>query len=146
MSATVGAALKKIATYLITDKKALKVVGTIILIILIVILMPIIALLGLFSGSIEIDTDSLHEMIAQQQSAAMTSWYDVENAMRSAGYDQLRIQEAQVLVTFALYDHASQRLLAKGIHTEILVPTHKDWNEDLLSPTETEEPICTLTM
>ena len=108
MSATVGAALKKIATYLITDKKALKVVGTIILIILIVILMPIIALLGLFSGSIEINTDYLHEMVAQQQSAAMSSWNTVESAMRTAGYDQLRIQEAQVLVTFALYDHAAQ--------------------------------------
>ena len=40
----------------------------------------------------------------------------------------------------------AERLLAKGLHTEILVPTHKDWNEDLLSQPETEEPVCTLTM
>ena len=40
----------------------------------------------------------------------------------------------------------AERLLAKGIHTEILVPIHKDWNEDLLSQPETEEPVCTLTM
>lgn len=108
MSATVGAALKKVAVYLLKDKKALKFVGGAILVILIVILMPIIALLGLFSGTIDIDTDHLHEMIAQQQSAIMSSWYDVESAMREAGYDQQRIQEAQVLVTFALYNHASQ--------------------------------------
>ena len=38
------------------------------------------------------------------------------------------------------------KLQEKGIHTEILVPTHKDWNEDLLSPEETEEQVCTLTM
>ena len=108
MSATVGAALKRVAVYLLKDKKALKFVGGTILVILIVILMPIIALLGLFSGTIDIDTDHLHEMIAQQQSAIMSSWYDVESAMREAGYDQQRIQEAQVLVTFALYDQASQ--------------------------------------
>ena len=65
MSATVGAALKKVAVYLIQDKKALKFVGGTILVILIVILMPIIALLGLFSGTIDIDTDRLHEMVAQ---------------------------------------------------------------------------------
>lgn len=108
MSATVGAALKKVAVYLLKDKKALKFVGGAILVILIVILMPIIALLGLFSGTIDIDTDHLHEMIVQQQSVIMSSWYDVESAMREAGYDQQRIQEAQVLVTFALYNHASQ--------------------------------------
>lgn len=108
MSATVGAALKKVAVYLIQDKKALKLVGGTILVILIVILMPIIALLGLFSGSINIDTDRLHEMVAQQQSAALTSWSNVESAMIAAGYDQQRIQEARMLVTFALYNHTSE--------------------------------------
>lgn len=38
------------------------------------------------------------------------------------------------------------KLQEKGIHAEILVPTHKDWNEDLLHLTETEEPVCTMTM
>ena len=38
MSATVAAALKKIAVYILTDKKALKVVGGIILGIIIIIL------------------------------------------------------------------------------------------------------------
>lgn len=108
MSATVGAALKKVAVYLIQDKKALKFVGGTILVILIVILMPIIALLGLFSGSINIDTDRLHEMVAQQQAAALTSWSNVESAMIAAGYDQQRIQEARMLVTFALYNHTSE--------------------------------------
>ena len=45
MSATVAAALKKIAVYILTDKKALKVVGGIILGIIIIIIMPIVALL-----------------------------------------------------------------------------------------------------
>ena len=74
MSATVAAALKKIAVYILTDKKALKVVGGIILGIIIFIIMPIVALLGIFTGSVGIDTDRLHEMIAEQQSVAIESW------------------------------------------------------------------------
>lgn len=46
----------------------------------------------------------------------------------------------------AAANRIAERLLVKGIHTEILVPTHKDWNEDLLSSSETEEQIYTLTM
>lgn len=108
MSATVAAALKKIAVYILTDKKALKVVGGIVLGIIIIIIMPIVALIGIFNGSIDIDTDRLHEMIAEQQSVAIESWTNVETAMTNAGFDSLRIQEAQALFTFALYDHASE--------------------------------------
>ena len=90
MSATVAAALKKIAVYILTDKKALKVVGGIILGIIIIIIMPIVALLGIFTGSVDIDTDRLHEMIAEQQSVAIESWSNVETAMTNAGYDSLR--------------------------------------------------------
>ena len=32
----------------------------------------------------------------------------------------------------------AEKLYAQGIQTEILVPTHKDWNEDLLFPEESE--------
>lgn len=41
----------------------------------------------------------------------------------------------------------SDKLFTNGIKSQILVPIHKDWNEDLLyPPDETEEEICTLTM
>ena len=43
MSATVAAALKKVAVYIFTDKKALKTVGGIVLGIIIIIVMPIVA-------------------------------------------------------------------------------------------------------
>ena len=43
MSATVAAALKKIAVALLTDKKALKTIGGIVLGVLIIIIMPIVA-------------------------------------------------------------------------------------------------------
>ena len=37
----------------------------------------------------------------------------------------------------------SDKLFTQGIQTEILVPSHKDWNEDLLYPEESEdEDLC----
>ena len=74
MSATVAAALKKIAVWLLTDKKALKTVGGIVLGIIIIIIMPIVAILSIFGGGVDIDTGRLHEMIAEQQSVSAERW------------------------------------------------------------------------
>lgn len=68
MSAAIGAALKKIAVYVFTDKKALKTVGGIVLCIVIIIIMPIVAVVSIFNGSIEIDTDRLQTMVIQNLS------------------------------------------------------------------------------
>ena len=86
MSATVAAALKKIAVYILTDKKALKVVGGIVLGIIIIIIMPIVAIIGIFTGSVEIDTGHLHEMIQENQSASMETWNMIETSMTDTGY------------------------------------------------------------
>lgn len=108
MSATVGAALKKVATYILTDKKALKTVGISLGIVIVIIIMPIIALLGIFNGTVDIDTDRLRQLIQDNQSAMIENWTKVETAMTNAGYDSMRIQEAQTLYVFALYDHADE--------------------------------------
>lgn len=59
MSATVGAALKKVAVALLTDKRVLKTLGGIVLGILIIIIMPVVAVISVFSGNIELDTNAL---------------------------------------------------------------------------------------
>ena len=69
-----------------TDKKALKVVGGIMIGIIIIIIMPIVAILGIFTGSIDINTDRLHEMISEQQSVSMERWTEVEKR-----HDQRRL-------------------------------------------------------
>ncbi len=104
----VGAALKKVATYILTDKKALKVVGMITGIVIVIFIMPIIAILGLFNGTIDIDTDRLHQMIQENQSGMAKNWTEIETAMTNAGYTTTRIQEAQTLYVFALYDYADE--------------------------------------
>lgn len=115
MSATVAAALKKLAVAVITDKKTRKVVIGIVLGILVLLIMPVIAVVSIFNGSIEIDTARLQEMVMQNLSAedmAMLQAVEdtmlaIEDEMTAAGFAE-RTQEAQVLYALALSDTAHE--------------------------------------
>lgn len=115
MSATVAAALKKIAVYILTDKKALKTVFGIVIGIIIIIIMPIVAIVSIFNGNIEIDTDRLQTMLVENLSAeeqaklqfVEDTMYGIETAMKDAGHTG-RIKEAQVLYVLALSDKANE--------------------------------------
>lgn len=115
MSAAVGAALKKIAVALLTDKRVLKVIGEIILGILIIIVMPIAAVIGVFSGEIEIDTKALQQQIVaemtdeqkKQLQLVEDTMKAIETAMKDAGFTS-RVKDAQVLFVLALSDYATQ--------------------------------------
>ncbi len=100
----VAAVAKKVIAYVVTDKKAMKVVCGIILGVIVIICMPIAALLGIFSGGIEIDTNRLQEMLQENQTVLVEGWSEVESGMTNAGYDATRIQEAQLLFVFSLYE------------------------------------------
>lgn len=111
MSATVAVALKKIAVYFFTDKKALKTLCGIVLGIIIIIVMPMAAVIGIFNGDIEIDTDRLQTMVMQNLSAeekdklqfVEDTMKSIDEKMKSAGFNG-REKEAQVLYVLALYD------------------------------------------
>lgn len=111
MSAAVGAALKKFAVYIFTDKKALKTVIGIVLGIIIIVVMPIVAVVSLFNGNIAIDTDRLQTMVVQNLSAEEKSklqfvedtMNSIDEKMKAAGFDG-RVKEAQVLYVLALSD------------------------------------------
>lgn len=104
----VAAVAKKVIAYVVTDKKAMKVVCGIVLGVIVIICMPIAALLGIFSGGIEIDTNRLQEMLQENRTVLMEQWTDVETGMTNAGYDSTRIQEAQLLYVFSLYEYVEE--------------------------------------
>ena len=114
MSATVAAALKKIAVSLLTNPKILKTVLGIVLGIIIIIIMPIVAIVSIFNGGIEIDTDRLQTMVVETLSAeeqqklqfVEDTMYAIETAMTEKGFTAERTKEAQVLYTLALSDHS----------------------------------------
>ncbi len=116
MSATVAAALKKIAVSLLTDKKVLKTVGGIVLGIIILIIMPVVAVVSVFDGTINIDTDRLRQIVvenmsAEEQARLQAAWdtmYEIEDAMTAAGFLAYQVKEAQVLYVFALDEYAGE--------------------------------------
>ncbi|WP_077534085.1 hypothetical protein [Massiliimalia massiliensis] len=115
MSATVAAALKKIAVSLLTNPKVVKTILGIVLGIIIIIIMPIVAIVSIFNGSIEIDTDRLQTMVVENLSAeeqqklqfAQDTMYAIEDEMKTAGFGG-RVKEAQVLYVLALSGYASE--------------------------------------
>ena len=115
MSAAVGAALKKIAVALFTDPKVLKTVLGIVLGIVIIIVMPIVAVVSIFNGGIEIDTDKLQQQVMAQMSAeekaklqfVEDTMKSIESEMTAAGFTG-RVKEAQVLYVLALSDYAHE--------------------------------------
>ena len=111
MSATIAAALKKLAVYILTDKKTLKIAIGIILGVIIIIIMPIVAVVSIFNGDINIDTDRLQPMVVQNLSAedkvklqfVEDTMNSIDEKMKAAGFNG-RIKEAQVLYVLALSD------------------------------------------
>ncbi len=115
MSATVGAALKKIAVSLLTDPKTLKFVGGIVIGVIVIIVMPIAAVVSVFNGEIRIDTDRLQQIVVENLSAeeqaklqkVEDTMFGIEEKMNAAGFTG-RAKEAQVLYVLALSDYAEE--------------------------------------
>lgn len=121
MSATVGAALKKIAVTLLTNPKALKTVGGIALGIIIVLIMPLVAILSVFSGSIEIDHDRLNTIIQQNISDdQMQSLQKINDTMTEVEkqLDKKKLSDyktqAEVIYLFALSDKSDEKDFVKN--------------------------------
>ena len=116
MSATVAAALKKIAVAVLTDKKLRRTVIGIVLGVIIIIIMPVAAVISLFNGDIEIDTDRLQTLVVENLSAeekaklqaVEDTMYAIETAMTEKGFTAERTKEAQVLYVLVLSDYAEQ--------------------------------------
>lgn len=116
MSATVAAALKKIAVAVLTDKKLRRTVLGIILGVIIIIIMPVAAVISLFNGDIEIDTDRLQTLVVEnlsaEEKAKLQAVEDmmkaIEVAMTEKGFTAEKVKEAQVLYVLALSDYAEQ--------------------------------------
>lgn len=107
MSLTLGAALKKLAVAGVTDTKILRKVAVFMLSILVGILMPMAAVLGIFTGKIEINKDDIENAMDSDKVAyyqRMDNMYQsIGDEMTNSGYVHRR-EEAQVLFVMYLTD------------------------------------------
>ena len=115
MSATVAAALKKLSAVVLSDKNNLKTVVGIIFGIIVIIVMPIAAVLSIFSGDMNIDTDRLQQMITESLTSEEEdnlkfiedTMLTLDEKMTAAGFPD-RVKEAQVLYVLALSDYSRE--------------------------------------
>ena len=122
MSATVAAALKKIAVAVLTDKKLRRTVLSIVLGVIIIIIMPVAAVISLFNGDIEIDTDRLHTLVVENLSAEGKAKLQavedmmkaIESAMTERGFTAEKTKEAQALYIFFCMSNQGMKALPKG--------------------------------
>lgn len=115
MSATVAAALKKLSAIVLSDKNNLKTAVGIIIGIIVIIVMPIAAVLSIFSGDMNIDTDRLQQMITESLTSEEEdnlkfiedTMLSLDKKMTDAGFRD-RVKEAQVLYVLALSDYSRE--------------------------------------
>lgn len=115
MSATVAAALKKLSAVVLSDKNNLKTAVGIIIGIIVIIVMPIAAVLSIFSGDMSIDTDRLQQMITESLTSEEEynlkfiedTMLTLDEKMTAAGFPD-RVKEAQVLYVLALSDYSRE--------------------------------------
>jgi len=100
--------LKKVAVAIVSDKKGRKVVIGIVLGIIFVIMMPIIAIMGIFSGGIDLGLDDINSLIEQQQTVGESTLTAIEESMLDEGYSQLKVEEAQAIYLLALFDKTDE--------------------------------------
>lgn len=121
VSATIGAALKKIAVALLTDKKVIKTIGGIAIGIIIIVVMPIVAVVSVFNGSMDIDTDKLNQSIQENISAEQMenlqlindTMTEVENQLKNKKLSDYNTQ-AEVIYLFSLSDKSEDEDFVKN--------------------------------
>ena len=96
--------LKKIGTAVLSNKKGRKVVGGIILGSLVLLMTPAAVVLGIFSGSMDINTDGVQTIVKDRQATEEKRYAEIEQAMTEAGYGEIKIREAQEVYSFALFN------------------------------------------
>jgi len=112
MSAALGAALKKIAVALLSDKRTWKVIGAVVLGLILLIIFPLSVLATLNTGAgLKLDSDALRksflENMSMENKAVLQAMEDgmltIEKRMIEAGFPA-RVKEAQILYFCCLYE------------------------------------------
>ena len=105
--------LKKVGAAVLSNKKGRKTVLYLILIVTIIVMLPMIAVMGIFSNDVSIDTSEIEGIIQEREKIEAERHAEIEQVMTDAGYNEIKIREAQAIYSFALFDIAGDDLAQK---------------------------------
>mgnify|MGYP004613592511 FL=1 len=123
MSATVAAALKRIAVAVFTNKNSRKTVIGLILGIIVIIAMPISVFISALNMSADMDPEDLKrfasEELTDEEKTELQTVGDtmkaIETAMTERGFTAEKTKEAQALYIFFLYERAEDENFAEKL-------------------------------
>ena len=96
--------LKKVGAAVLSNKKGRKTVLYIILTVTIIVMLPMMAGMGIFSNDININTSEIESIIQEREKIEAERHAEIERVMTDAGYNEIKIREAQAIYSFALFD------------------------------------------
>ena len=106
--------LKKVGAAVISNKKGRKTVLYIILTVTIIVMLPMIAVMGIFSNDVRIDTSEIESIMQEREKIEAERHAEIARIMTDAGYSEIKIREAQAIYSFALFniagDDSAQKL------------------------------------
>ena len=105
--------LKKVSAAVLSNKKGRKTVLYIILTVTIIVMLPMIAVMGIFSNDVSVDMSEIEGIIQEREKIEAERHAEIEQVMTDAGYSEIKIREAQAIYSFALFDIAGDDLAQK---------------------------------
>lgn len=105
--------LKKVGAAVLSNKKGRKTVLYIILTVTIIVMLPMIAVMGIFSNDVSVDMSEIEGIIQEREKIEAERHAEIEQVMTDAGYSEIKIREAQAIYSFALFDIAGDDLAQK---------------------------------
>ena len=122
MSATVAAALKRVAVAVFTDKKSRKTVIGLILGVIVIIAMPIAVFISALNMSADVDPEDLKRFVSEEltdeEKAELQTVEDtmkaIETAMTERGFTAEKTKEAQALYISFFMNNQGLKALPKS--------------------------------
>ena len=123
ISATVGAALKKIAVMILTNKKVMKKVLIVVVSLIMALLLPVIAVISVLQGNVNIDYNKLQEMVVEnmtdeqkaQLAATEKLMNDIESEMKKKDFTDDQVLQARVITVTALGEKVKEKDFIKDL-------------------------------
>lgn len=117
MAVPLSVIIKKLGLAAATNKKGRKIIVGIILGALFLLSTPAMVLLGLFSGSMNIQTGDIQDVVSERKAYAEVITAQIAEEMLESGYELKTIKEAQTVYAYILFEYGEedgfiQRLVA----------------------------------
>lgn len=117
MAIPLSVIIKKLGLSAATNKKGRKIIVGIILGVLFLLSTPAMVLLGLFSGSMNIQTGDIQDVVSERKAYAEVITAQIAEEMLESGYEPKTIKEAQTVYAYILFEYGEtdgfvQRLVA----------------------------------